>query len=117
MEDRRSKPRLSVSLDAVWDGANGNHPARITDLSMGGCYLDTVGETMTGEIVCFRVSLADGDWLYLEGEVRHHRAGMGFGVRFVDLEQQQEDKIAGLLRAAQQSGSEKVPIDASLVED
>jgi len=53
MEDRRSKPRLSVSLDAVWDGANGNHPARITDLSMGGCYLDTVGETMTARSYAF----------------------------------------------------------------
>ena len=42
----------------------------ITDLSEGGCYLDTVGEVMVGEIVAFRVLLPDGDWLYLEGEVR-----------------------------------------------
>ena len=87
------------------------------DLSLGGCYLDTVGETMTGEIVCFRVSLADGDWLYLEGEVRHHTRGKGFGVRFLDLEQQQEEKIEALLGPARQSGSERVPIAANLVED
>jgi PilZ domain len=117
MEERRSKPRLTVSLNAVWDSSNGNHPARITDLSLGGCYLDTVGETMTGEIVCFRVSLPDGDWLYLEGEVRHHRLGMGFGVRFLDLEQQQEEKIEGLLKAARESGNETDAIVASLVED
>ena len=30
---------------------------------------------MVGEIVAFRVLLPDGDWLYLEGEVRHHRHG------------------------------------------
>lgn len=117
MEERRARPRLTVSLDAVWDSSRGNHPARITDLSLGGCYLDTVGETMSGEIVCFRVALPDGDWLYLEGEVKHHTTGMGFGVRFVDLEQQQEDKIEAVLRAARESGSEKVPITASLVED
>ena len=117
MDERRSTPRLTVSLDAVWDGANGNHAARITDLSLGGCYLDTVGETMTGEVVCFRVSLPDGDWLYLEGEVRHHAPRMGFGVRFLELEQQQEDKIKALLSTAQESGSERVPIAASLVED
>jgi len=117
MDERRSAPRLTVSLNAVWDGANGNQPARITDLSLGGCYMDTVGETMTGEIVCFRVSLPDGDWLYLEGEVRHHTPKTGFGVRFLELEQQQEEKIEALLKAAYESGSEKVPIDASLVED
>lgn len=117
MDERRSTPRLSVSLDAVWDHTSGDHPARITDLSLGGCYLDTVGETMTGDVVCFRVSLPDGDWLYLEGEVRHHAPRVGFGVRFLDLEPQQEEKIKGLLRAARESGSESVPIAASLVEE
>src|SRR5678809_564079 len=84
MDDRRSKPRLSVHLDAVWHGGEERHSARVTDLSEGGCYLDTVGEVMVGEIVAFRVLLPDDDWLYLEGEVRHHRHGMGFGVQFVD---------------------------------
>jgi len=117
MEERRARPRLTVSLDAVWDSRNGNRPARITDLSLGGCYLDTVGETMAGEIVCFRVALTDGDWLYLEGEVRHHRLGIGFGVRFVELERQQEEKIEVLLKAARESGSEATAIAANLVED
>jgi hypothetical protein len=117
MVERRSSPRLSVSLNAVWDGADGERPARITDLSLGGCYLDTVGETMTGEIVGFRVSLADGDWLYLEGEVRHHTPKKGFGVRFVDLEQQQKEKIEALLREARKSGNESAPIAANLVEE
>ena len=117
MDDRRAKPRLSVNLDAVWDGTTGNHPARITNLSAGGCYLDTVGETMSGEIVCFRVLLPDGDWLYLEGEVRHYTSGKGFGVQFVDLDEQQSEKIEGVLSRAKESGSEAIPIAANLVED
>lgn len=117
MDERRAKPRLMVSLEAVWDGAAGNHPARITNLSMGGCYLDTVGETMRGEVVCFRVLLPDYDWLYLEGEVRHHTIGMGFGVQFVDLNDEQEEKIEWLLRLAREAGGEPEPIAASLVQD
>ena len=117
MDERRAKPRLSVSLEAVWDGATGNHPARITNLSAGGCYLDTVGETMSGEIVCFRVLLPDDDWLYLEGEVRHYTRGMGFGVRFVDLNEDQQEKIERLIRTAKESGSEATPIDANLVQE
>jgi len=90
MHDRREKPRLTVSLDAVWDGTTGKHPAKITDLSEGGCYLDTVGEVRRGEIVAFRVLLPDGDWLYLEGEVRHYTGGRGFGVKFVELNEDQQ---------------------------
>jgi len=117
MEDRRAKPRLSVNLEAVWDGNTGNHPAMITNLSGGGCYLDTVGETRSGEIVCFRVLLPDDDWLYLEGEVRHYVAGVGFGVQFVDLNEEQQHKIEWLLRLAKESGTPVSKISASLVED
>jgi hypothetical protein len=57
MDERRFKPRLSVDLDAVCDGNAGKRSALITDFSEDGCYLDSVGEVTTGEIVCFRVLL------------------------------------------------------------
>ena len=115
MDDRRSKPRLSVHLDAVWHGGEERHSARITDLSEGGCYLDTVGEVMVGEIVAFRVLLPDDDWLYLEGEVRHHRHGMGFGVRFVDLNEEQTEKLLRLLQIAREAGPEAPAITSPTV--
>ena len=118
MDDRRSRPRLSVSLDAVWDEDSGaRHSARVTDLSEGGCYLDTVGEVMTGEIVAFRVLLPDDDWLYLEGEVKHHRHGFGFGVQFVELNLEQTEKLFFLLQLAQETGPNTFTISADLVEE
>ena len=118
MDDRRSRPRLSVSLDAVWDEDSGaRHSARVTDLSEGGCYLDTVGEVMTGEIVAFRVLLPDDDWLYLEGEVKHHRHGFGFGVQFVELNLEQTEKLFALLQLADESGPNTFTISADLVEE
>ena len=116
MDDRREKPRLSVSLDAVWDREESRTSARVTDLSEGGCYLDTVGEVMVGEVVAFRILLPDADWLYLEGEVRHHRPGFGFGVRFIDLNDEQREKLLLLLEIANAAGP-KAPISADLVED
>ena len=91
--------------------------SRITDLSEGGCYLDTVGDVMGGEIVAFRVLLPDDDWLYLEGEVRHHHHGMGFGVQFVDLNEEQSEKLLVLLQIAREAGPEAPAITADLVED
>ena len=113
-DERRSKPRLSVSLDTSWDR---EHPARIINLSEGGCYLDTVGEVMRGEIVGFRVLLPDGDFLYLEGEVRHYTAGVGFGVQFVDLNDEQQANLKRLIGMATGPGSGSQPIVADLVEE
>ncbi|HEV7397688.1 MAG TPA: PilZ domain-containing protein [Pyrinomonadaceae bacterium] len=116
MDDRRSTPRLNVSLEAVWDSASDNHPALVTDLSLGGCYINTVGEIRVGETVGFRILLPDGDWLYIEGEVRHH-SGRGFGVMFVDVEPEQAEKIEWLLRLAHEPGNESDTIAAHLVAD
>lgn len=116
MDERRSRPRLSVHLDAVWQADEERHSAQVTDLSDGGCYLDTVGDVMVGEIVAFRVLLPDGEWLYLEGEVRHHSHGRGFGVQFVDMNEEQTANLQRLLAIAHSGGPEAV-ISADLVED
>jgi hypothetical protein len=116
MDDRRSKPRLSVSLNAMWDSSTEAHGARITNLSEGGCYLDSVGEVRQGEIVGFRVLLPDGDWLYLEGEVRHHSAE-GFGVRFVELNDEQTENLQRLLKIAKEAKPGDAPMSADLVEE
>ena len=117
MADRRSRPRLKVSLDAMWDSSTEAHSARVTNLSENGCYLSSVGDVRRGEIVGFRILLPDGDWLYLEGEVRHHTPKTGFGVQFVALNEEQTAKLAELLLRAQLSEPERETITADLVEE
>jgi hypothetical protein len=117
MHDRREKPRLRVSLDAMWDSSTEAHTARVKDLSQGGCFLDSVGEVRLGEIVGFRVLMPDDDWLYLEGEVRHYSAGTGFGVQFVELNEEQTEKLHWLLRIAKEAGPDAAAISADLVEE
>jgi hypothetical protein len=116
MDDRRTKERLTVSLNAMWDSSTEAHSAQITNLSEGGCYLDSVGEVRRGEIVGFRVLLPDDDWLYLEGEVRHHSAE-GFGVQFIELNEEQTEKLLWLLRLANEAGPDAAPMSVDLVEE
>lgn len=85
MDERRSRKRWDVSLDAVWDGKSGNYTARITDLSDGGCYMDSLSEVTIGELLTLKLNLPSGEWLELTGEVAHHTPPVGFGVRFVNL--------------------------------
>jgi PilZ domain len=89
MSERRSGHRWDVSLDAVWGGKSGNYTARITDLSDGGCYMDSLGDVVMGEVVDLKLALPNGEWLELTGEVAHHTPPVGFGIRFLDLSDQQ----------------------------
>jgi hypothetical protein len=100
----------------MWDSSTQAHSAKITNLSPGGCFLDSVGEVRRGEIVGFRMLLPDGDWLYLEGEVRHHTAE-GFGVQFIELNEDQTAKLAWVLRLAAAAGPDDAPLSADLVEE
>lgn len=97
MSDRRSEKRWDVCLDAVWEGKSGNHIARVTDLSEGGCYVDSLGEAQIGEVLSFKLQLPDGQWLELSGEVAHQTPPLGFGLKFVILSDEQRGKLRLLL--------------------
>lgn len=97
MSERRRDERWQVCLDAIWDGESGNHSARVTDLSEGGCYVDTLGESRIGEILNLSVQTPDGDWVELTGEVAHECRPLGFGLRFVTLSDEQLEKIRSLI--------------------
>ncbi|HSE17475.1 MAG TPA: PilZ domain-containing protein [Pyrinomonadaceae bacterium] len=97
MSDRRSEKRLDVCLDAVWDGKSGNYVARVTDLSEGGCYVDTLGAAQVGEVISFKLQLPSGEWLELRGEVAHQTPPLGFGLRFVELSDEQREMLRSLL--------------------
>ena len=97
MSDRRTEKRWDVCLDAVWDGKSGNHHARVTDLSEGGCYVDSLGEAQVGEVIAFKLQLPDGKWLQFTGEVAHQAPPLGFGLRFINLTAEQYEKLRLLL--------------------
>jgi hypothetical protein len=80
--ERRRHPRQTVSLDCIWEGS----PTRVSDLSLGGCYIEShfrapdLG-TQT-EVILF----SSGGPMRIRGEVMHAQRGMGFAMRFRPLE-------------------------------
>ena len=97
MIEQRAEPRTNICLDANWDGRSGNYYARTTDLSESGCYIDSLGSVTVGEVLGFEIQLPGGEWLYLEGEVMHATPRLGFGVRFIDLDAEEVEKIRGMM--------------------
>ena len=97
MSERRTEKRCEVCLDAVWNGESGNYGARVTDLSEGGCYVDSLGEVDIVELLKLKLRLPNDEWLELTGAVAHETTPVGFGLRFVNLDSDQLGKIRSLL--------------------
>lgn len=77
---------VTVSLDVVWQGSTVKQDARMSEISMDGCFIDskTQGRAL-GEIVEFKVHLPSGPWVSLRGELIDEDYPMGFGLRFTEL--------------------------------
>ena len=97
--ERREDERRGVSLEAWWEGLSGRHSARVSDISMGGCYIDSPGKVSAGEFVVFSIRKPDGSWLTLRGEVVSAEINIGFSLAYTFLtdEEQQELKRLGAI--------------------
>lgn len=84
-DERRKHERVPALLEVVWEGAAGVYEARLSDLSLGGCYLETIGKARLGDVVAFKVRLPTGHWLRLRGEVKRYERGIGVGLRFPSM--------------------------------
>ncbi len=96
-DDRRSDERVSLNLPVKWDGVTGTHEGRIEDLSLGGCFINTSGRVDVGEIVGVEIQLSSGEWLQIRGEVTSYQAGIGFGVLFSFLTDEEEQSLRELI--------------------
>lgn len=96
-DDRRTDERLPINLSARWDGGSGGHEARIEDVSLGGCFINTAGRVDLGEFMVVEIKLPSGEWLQLRGEVVSFQEGIGFGVVFPFLTEDEERALRELI--------------------
>lgn len=96
-QNRRTDSRKSVNLTARWYGLSGQHDARIEDIGMGGCFVNSVTRVEVGEIVALEIGLTSGEWLRLRGEVTSCQAAVGFGLQFTFLTADEESALRELL--------------------
>ena len=83
-------------LDVAWEDT-GQLNARISDLSLGGCFIDSVSRVSEGETVRFKLRMPAGDWIQLSGVVAYTYPNIGFGLRFVDMSAEAQSKLEQLL--------------------
>ena len=83
--EKRSHQRVPTKLLVLWEGLSINNYALMTDVSRGGCYINSVGRVSVDEHIRVDAILMSQAHLHLECSVAHREWPLGFGLRFADL--------------------------------
>jgi PilZ domain len=95
--ERRHFPRHACRIEAVVaiEGTSMDVPAKVTDLSMSGCYMEMLSPLPVETFV--EVTLNPGDTiLHVHGRVRSSQMGMGMGVAFTSVAPEDFEKLRKL---------------------
>ena len=92
-EERRSEKRVTAFLPAKWEGMSGDHEARIEDISVKGCFVNSAGRVEVNQLIGLEIELPNGKWLPLRGRVASYQPGIGFGILFADLSNEEEGEL------------------------
>jgi hypothetical protein len=82
----RQNERVTFLTEVDLEFASGKRSARISDISMGGCYMESIIQVQKGERFDFDITSTTGESARFAGEVAYVFDGMGFGVKFIDLD-------------------------------
>ena len=96
-QNRRTDERKLLNLDARWDGLSGQHEARISDIGLGGCFVHTVTRVELGQQIRIELRRRSGEWLRLQGAVSSCHEGVGFGLEFIALTEDQKSALKELM--------------------
>jgi PilZ domain len=87
--ERRKNQRKRILLEARWESMSRRHEARVDDVSLGGCFVNTYGKVELHEQVNLEIQLPSGEWLPLRGQVASYQPGVGFGISFGSLSEKE----------------------------
>jgi hypothetical protein len=96
------RQRISRYFDCTWQSQWGEERARVSSLSANGCYIESRFSVPADGVVIreLNVALPTGA-LNLRGTVLGAMPGVGFAVRFSDLDTKTHDRLKMLVHSAQ----------------
>lgn len=94
--ERRSVKRFHGPFDGGWNGESGSRECRITDVSIGGCFVDSLSNNVAGSSVQVFLKLAERV-LRLRAEVVYVDKVQGFAVAFQDNDPEVMSALADAL--------------------
>ena len=98
--DRRVSRRFALNIDIEWESLVGRQRGTISDISLLGCFVLCSGEVDNGESVKIFIPIGDGMKVQFWGEVVNHVFEIGFGVKFIELNEPQKEFITKIINSA-----------------
>ena len=95
--EKRDYERKEFFAETVLEFSSGKYQARISDISLGGCYVDSIAAVMAGEVISLTLAVGAGEPQRFTGVVAYLLTGFGFGVRFSDLTAEQIEILRKLI--------------------
>jgi hypothetical protein len=95
------------------ESSSGKREVRISDVSEGGCFVDSITNMHDCENVSLKARMPTGEWIDLKGEVVSILPGIGFGVQFISLSEKEQKQLEQLILAkgGKLSSKSKMPIE------
>jgi len=104
--ERRQHDRVPGPFDAFRAGAL-ETPLRIFDLSRGGCFVNAMHEQKPGVSFRMKIELPYVGPITVKAMTLYRRAGFGFAVQFVDVNEETASRLEDALEQLQ----ERAPYD------
>ena len=93
----RKEDRYQFLREVELEFASGKRTARISDISRGGCYIDTIALVPVGEPLSILISSSSGISMRFNGRVAYILEGFGFGIEFIDMTEEKVEFLNMLL--------------------
>lgn len=84
-DERRLSDRSRLIVDVFFDGEDATGVASTKDISVGGFYMNTSADLPEGAMLTVRISFGQGREVVSSARVAYLNAGLGVGVKFLDL--------------------------------
>ncbi len=85
MIERRQHLRVTGPFEGHWHGGSGATEVRISDISLGGCFVETLVQPTPGENTEVTVCFTPVDSMTIGGQVVYSEPGLGFAIKFREL--------------------------------
>lgn len=115
-EDRRRFPRALYRIETQVTGedSQGGQPGKVTDISLGGCYVEMMGPLPIDTVVGLVLNSGDTP-LHLFGTIRSSQPGFGMGVEFTKMTAQDFEKLQNLVPVSPEAPAPAAPLSQPLI--
>ncbi|HKV99596.1 MAG TPA: PilZ domain-containing protein [Vicinamibacterales bacterium] len=98
-QERRQHKRVTRPFEGSWRGASGGSSCRISDVSLGGCFVQTLATPSAGDETHVTITFGKDLSMTFVGKVAYVEPKMGFAVKFNELDGDGTEAVQRLLDA------------------